>query len=181
MEFYIAQGIGLIVTGLSLIGQHFKKMHWIVLTEVMMNVLCAVQYLLLPDGTSGMWVSIIASANAMSMLICGKFGNPDDRKLPNILCVVFAAAQLAVGIRNIHVWYDALPVMGAMIFAVTILQTKPFRYRVLRIVNGIVWSIYGLCVGAYTGILTQMLGVFSAVAAIWRLDIKKKEKDTIVI
>ena len=178
MEFYIAQAIGLVVTGMSLIAQHFKKMHWIMLAEVVMNVLSAAQYLLL-DGMSGMWVSVIASANALSMLAYCKFGDGEKKTIPNILCVVFAAAQLAVGIGNIHVWYDAIPVIGAMIFAVSMLLAKPFMYRILRIVNGVNWTIYCLCTGAYTMILTQALGVISAVTAIIRLDIKKKAKDTI--
>ncbi len=72
-------------------------------------------------------------------------------------------------------WYDAIPVLGAMIFAVSML----FMYRVLRITNGVNWTVYCLCTGAYTMILTQALGIVSAVTAIIRLDIKKKEKDTI--
>jgi len=174
MAFYIAQVIGLVVTGLSLAAQHFKKMHWIMLAEVGMNILSAVQYLLL-DGMSGMYVSIIASANALSMLAYCKFGDGEKRLIPNILCIVFAAAQLTVGVGNIHVWYDAIPVLGAMIFAVSMLLARPFMYRILRIVNGIIWTIYCLCTGAYTMILTQALGIVSALTAIIRLDIKKKD------
>lgn len=76
---------------MSLVAQHFKKMHWIMLAEVDMNLLSAVQYMLL-DGMSGMWVSVIASANAMSMLAYLKFGDGEKKTIPNILCVVFAAA-----------------------------------------------------------------------------------------
>ena len=173
MEFYIAQAIGLCITVMSILVQHFKKMHWIVAMEALMNGMAAVQYLLL-DGMSGMWVSVIASANALSMLAYCKFGDEKKHTIPNILCVVFAAAQLAVGVGNIHVWYDAIPVIGAMIFAVSMLLAKPLMYRILRIVNGVNWTVYCLCTGAYTMILTQMLGVISAVTAIIRLDIKKK-------
>lgn len=174
MEFYIAQVIGLVVTGMSLLAQHFKKMHWIMLAEVGMNLLSAVQYMLL-DGASGMWVSVIASANALSMLAYCKFGDGKKKTIPNILCIVFATAQLAVGVGNIHVWYDAIPVLGAMIFAVSMLLSRPFMYRVLRIANGVNWTVYCLCTGAYTMILTQALGIVSAVTAIIRLDIKKKK------
>ena len=55
-------------------------------------------------------------------------------------------------------------------------QPSPFFYRVCRIINGTVWTVYCVCTGAYTMILTQVLGIVSAVTAIWRLDIKKKKE-----
>ena len=178
MEFYIAQAIGLCITVMSILVQHAKKMHWIVTVEALMNGMAAVQYLLL-DGMSGMWVSLIASANAICMLGYVKFGNPDRRKIPNILCIVFAAAHIAMGVRSIYVWYDVIPVVAAVVFTVAMVQPSPFFYRVCRIINGAIWTIYCVCAGAYTMILTQVLGMVSAATAIWRLDIKKKEKDTI--
>ena len=178
MEFYIAQAIGLCITVMSMVVQHFKKMHWIVAMEALMNGLAAVQYFLL-DGMSGMWVSLIASANAICMMGYVKFGNQESRKIPNILCVVFAAAHIAMGVQNIHRWYDVIPVAAAIVFTVSMVQPSPFFYRICRIFNGGIWTVYCVCAGAYTMILTQVLGMVSAGTAIWRLDIKKKEKDTI--
>ena len=175
MEFYIAQAIGLCITIMSILVQHFKKMHWIVAMEALMNGMAAVQYLLL-DGMSGMWVSLIASANAICMLGYVKFGNQESRKIPNILCIVFAAAHIAMGVQSIHVWYDVIPVAAAIVFTVAMVQPSPFFYRVCRIINGTVWTVYCVCTGAYTMILTQVLGIVSAVTAIWRLDIKKKKE-----
>lgn len=175
MEFYIAQAIGLCITVMSILVQHFKKMHWIVAMEALMNGMAAVQYLLL-DGMSGMWVSLIASANALCMMGYVKFGNQESRKIPNILCLVFAAAHIAMGVQSIHVWYDVIPVAAAIVFTVAMVQPSPFFYRVCRIINGSVWTVYCVCAGAYTMILTQVLGIVSAVTAIWRLDIKKKRE-----
>ena len=178
MEFYIAQAIGLVIAGLSLIIQHFKKMPTIVAMEVLMNFMAGVQYLLL-DGLSGACISMVGSVNALCMLIYVKVGDPEKRFVPNLLCILLGVIHVAIGLWSFRAWYDVFPILGAIFATLSVVQAKPMYYRIFRIGNGISWIVYCLFSSAYTMILMQALGIFSGVTAILRLDIKKKEKNTI--
>jgi len=80
MNFYIAQAVGLVITGLAIAVQHFKKMQLIVWIEFLMNVLTAVQYGLL-GGLSGAYVSIAAIVHTTALMLYDKFGDPEKRKI----------------------------------------------------------------------------------------------------
>jgi len=178
MEFYIAQAIGLVVTGLSLVVQHFKKMHRILVMEALVNFLAGVQYLLLA-GYSGACISMIGSVNVLCMLAYRKFGNQDSRFVPNLMCVVFGVIHIAFGVWSAYAWYDVFPILGAVFATLAVVQSKAGYYRILRVANAAVWITYCVCSGAYTMILMQSLSICSGVAAILRLDVKRKEKDTV--
>lgn len=178
MSFFIAQAIGLVITGMTLVVQHFKKMHHILAMEFLMNGMAAVQYFLL-DGMSGAWVSLIASVKILCVLICTKISSRNSKFVSNLLYGVFTAINVTVGILNIHAWYDVFPVLGCLVGAAAMLQSKAGNYRVLRITNAVVWIVYCVCAQAYSMILMQILCIVSGVSAILRLDVKKKEKDTI--
>ena len=178
MEFYIAQAIGLAVTGISLVTQYFKKMPLIVAMEVLINFLVAVQYFLL-DGVSGACISTIGTVNALCMLVYVKLGDPEKRFVPNLLCVVFGVIHVAFGVWSFHAWYDVFPILGAVFGTLSVVQAKAAGYRLMRAGNAAAWIVYCACSGAYTMILMQGLGLCSCIAAILRLDIKKKEKNTI--
>ncbi len=177
MAFLIAQVIGLVISGLTLVVQQFKKMTRILVVECLMNGLAALQYFLL-DGMSGAWVSLIASVKILCMLICAKIDSRNSKRISNVLFGVFTAINVTVGVLNIHAWFDAFPVIGCLVGAAAVLQSKAGNYRILRVTNAVVWIVYCVCAQAYTMILMQILCIISAVTAIIRLDIKKK-KDTV--
>ena len=51
---------------------------------------------------------------------------------------------------------------------------KAAGYRLMRAGNAAAWIVYCACSGAYTMILMQGLGLCSCIAAILRLDVKRK-------
>ena len=174
----IAEGIGLAVVVLSLVIQQFKKMQWILFVEMLLNFMAAMAELLKQGKmTSGAVVLLVATVNILIMLIYNRFGNAEDRRFPNVVCIVFAVLHIVIGSLSIRCWYDVLPVVGAALSSVMVLQTKARNYRIMRIANGTLWiSYYLLSAGAFTLILNQALCMISALTAIWRLDIKKKKE-----
>ena len=177
----IAEGIGLAIVALSLVTQQFKKMSRILAMEILLNFMAGFsEFLKVGHMTSGAWVCLVASVNAVLMWGYMTFGNADDRRIPNILCVVFALLHIAIGTLSAARWYDVFSIVGAALSSVAALQTKARNYRIMRIVNGGMWITYHAIAGnPYSLILNQLLCIISALTAIWRLDIKKKEKDTI--
>ena len=177
----IAEGIGLAIVVLSLVTQQFKKMSRILMMEILLNFMAGLsEFLKVGHMTSGAWVCLVASVNALVMLLYMTFGKEDDRRIPNILCVVFAVLHIVIGGLSAARWYDVFSVAGAALSSVAALQTKARNYRIMRITNGCLWITYhGIAGNPYSLILNQLLCIISAVAAIIRLDIRKKEKDTI--
>lgn len=177
----LAEGIGLAIIGLSLVVQQFKKMSRILAMEILLNFMAGLaEYLKVRQMTAGVLVCLIASVNALVMLIYARFGKTDDRRIPNVLCVVFAVLHITIGALSAARWYDVFSVAGAALSSVAALQTKARNYRIMRITNGGLWITYHAIAGnPYSLILNQLLCIISAVLAIIRLDIKKKEKETI--
>ena len=174
MSFYIAQAVGLVITGLALAVQHFKKMQVIVVIEFLMNVLTAVQYYLL-GSISGAYVSIAATVHTAALVLYDKFGNQESRKVPSVICALFAAIYVAIGVCSFGSWYDIFPVVATVLFSLSVVQTKSSNYRIIRIINAVVWIVYCLCSRAYSLILAHALGIVSGITAIIRLDIKKEK------
>ena len=174
MTFYIAQAVGLVITGLALAVQHFKKMQIIVAIEFLMNLLTAVQYYLL-GGISGAYVSIAAIVHTAALMAYDKFGDQSSRKIPNIICGLFAAIYVAIGVCSFSSWFDIFPVVATVLFSLSVVQTKSSNYRIIRIINAVVWIVYCLCSRAYSLILAHALGIVSGITAILRLDVKKEK------
>ena len=55
-------------------------------------------------------------------------------------------------------------------------QEKSSNYRVFMVLNGVLWSIYDVSVGAYTMILSHAVTAISATIGIIRLDLKKENR-----
>lgn len=174
MSFYIAQAVGLVITGLAIAVQHFKKMRLIVLIEFLMNVLTAVQYWLL-GGLSGAYVSIAAIVHTTALMLYDKFGDSEKRKIPNFICGFFVGIYIAIGIYSFKSWFDIFPVAATVLFSLSVLQTKSSGYRLFQIGKGTVWIVYCLCSQAYSLILAHALSIVSGITAIIRLDVKRKE------
>ena len=56
------------------------------------------------------------------------------------------------------------------------MQKKPSRYRIIILLNGAVWIVYDIFMGAYTMLASHIFTVASALLGIIRLDVLKKEK-----
>lgn len=179
MMLLIAEGIGLAIVALSLVVQQFKKMSRILAMEILLNFMAGMaEYLKVQQMTSGVLVCLVASVNALVMLIYATFSKTDDRRIPNVLCVVFAVLHIVIGALSAARWYDVFSVAGAAMSAVATLQTKARNYRIMRITNGALWITYHAVAGnPYSLILNQLLCIVSAVTAIIRLDVKHKKQE----
>ena len=81
---------------------------------------------------------------------------------------------MACSVATLKGWLDLVPMLAAVLCAIGLAQKKPKNYRIVLLLNGIIWLIYDVFVGAYTMLASHIITVGSALLGIIRLDILKK-------
>ena len=76
---------------------------------------------------------------------------------------------------------DIIPAIAAVLFAVSVVQSKSWKYRIIMFANSILWLLYDIIILAPIPMLiTHCTGVISVIVGIIRLDlwkwIEKKNK-----
>ncbi len=168
--FLIAQAIGPVTTVMSIVSAQFKKLTPILLSELMMNALVALSYILL-GGLSGSYICIAASVQT---LVCYFFARREV-KVPRALTAAFVAMYIVITIITWQGPLDILPGVCAVMFALSVVQDNPAGYRIYMGVNSLLWIIYDIVILAYSMVITHGLLLISIIIAILRHDIQKKK------
>ncbi len=168
--FYIAQGVGILSIGVSILLQQLKSVKHILIGNVAINLLGMLNYLLL-GGLSGAWICVAASVQAVVIFFLNRSEN--GKNLRKWLMLLFCAIYI-VGTWIVYQDIgDLFSCVGALIYVASILQTNSMKYRFLSVPNAIVWIVYDIFTMAYTHLLSQTLKLCSAVIGILRLDLPK--------
>ena len=173
MEFYIAQGIGVITAIVAVFMMQLKNLKWILLCQLLANLLTAISYALL-GGLSGAGISIIAIVQSIVMF----FYNKKGRK-PHLWVVgLFIISYVVCSIIYYKTFIDVFPAISAVCFAISISVTTPFMSRVCYSFNPIFWVIYDISTKAYGNFLIHASVFISTVVALIRVDgiFKRKNK-----
>ena len=166
--FYIAQGIGVLCVVLSMCIQQFKDIRYIQIGNVAINLLIALQYLLL-NALSGAWVCVVAAVQSVVMFLLNRKENKLRNWINLLFCVIYIAGTWAVytGIK------DLFSCAGALFFALAITQKSSGKYRLFGAGNAAVWIVYNIYTMAYVALINQLLKLGSIIVAVIRLDIPK--------
>ncbi len=171
MSYFIAaQLVGILTAVVSIIIVQFKKIRWILVGEVFSNLLIAVSYALV-GGWSGASLCFAASIHT----ITAYFFSKSDKRYPIILTVLFEAVYIACSVFSYKGIDDALSCVAALLFGLAIVQKNASKYRILMLINSILWIIYDISTGALTNIFTHGFLTVSILFAMLRLDLKKKK------
>ena len=77
-------------------------------------------------------------------------------------------------------WLALLPLTGMILTTFALSCDRPFRVRLLSLINQPFWLIYNLCSGSISGVACETLNILSTVVAMLRLDLpayrQKKKK-----
>jgi len=87
-------------------------------------------------------------------------------------------AYLLCSVLTFKGWLDLVPMVAAVLCALGISQKKPTNYRILILLNGAVWTVYDVAIGAYAMLAGHMFTVLSALSGIIRFDLLKKAEKT---
>lgn len=169
--FLFSQLCGLIVSVAAITSMQLKNIKWILVCQLICNGIGALSYILL-GGLSGCGIYLVALAQS----IIYYFFRVRNKKAPIVLSIAFLCAYLICSATTFKSSIDFISALAALSCALSIMQEKPSLYRVFMLLNGAIWMIYDMGVGAYTMIISHIATTLSAAVGIIRLDIKKDVK-----
>lgn len=169
MEFWFSQICGIIVSVAAIVSMQLSKMPSILACLIICNGVGALSYVAV-GGLSGCSIYIVALVQVVAYYILRK-------KLTHIPLWIggcFVAAYIICSITTYVSPVDLISAAASLTCAFALIQEKPSYYRIFMLLNGLIWVIYDVSVGAYTMIISHIVTAASAGVGIIRLDLKKK-------
>ncbi len=161
---YIAgQLVGILVTVTVIIIQQLKKRTQILWASVLVNILGALNVLLLDGLGSGVTVNFVAILQILIALWHEK-KNTQESLFEKI---IFFILYVGVGVMSYTSPLDILAILAAVFYMVAMLQKKEQNIRLFLLANMTSWTIYHGILRS-TGIFAQLAGIISAVIALIR-------------
>lgn len=165
MNFIIAQIISILTTATAVLSMQFKGIKPILICQILSNLFCATTYILL-GGYSGSIICLIAIAQCLVV-----FAYNAKKIKPHLwVILVFIALYVATSAILFQSFADVFSAMGAVIFAIGIVQKKASATRRWYVANPVCWILYDIFTMAYGNILTHGIIFISTLLAIIRLD-----------
>lgn len=173
MEFNLAFILGLLASTVALISLQLKDMRLVLVCQVICNGAGALSYIL-SGGFSGCGIYIIAVLQCLIFYIF----RAKKIEAPTFMAYVFAVGYLICSAFTYKGLLDIISAIAALTCAFGMAQKNPSKYRLLMLLNGIIWLIYDIALPAtITMALSHIITSASAVIGIVRLDIlAKKDK-----
>lgn len=172
--FLVAQALGIIVTVIGVVGVQFTAIRKILFSQILINAILAVNFLLLPAGRSGAFICLVGVAQTTCNFLFACRG----KEAPKYTLWIFLLGYTACAIYTFDGPISILPFLCSVLFAVAVMQTRPAAYRICILLNSIIWVIYDWQAAAYTSMLTHGFILISTLVAILSKDINKKTEDT---
>ena len=166
MEFVIAQGISVLTTVFAVLSMQFKGMRAVLLCQLLCNLFCASSYILL-GAYSGSIICLIAIFQCLAIFAYNAKGNQP----PRVLLLVFIACYVAASAFLFQSFADLFSAMGAVFFAIGMVQKKASAARLWYVANPVCWMVYDLFSMAYGNLITHGIILLSTVIGIIRLDL----------
>lgn len=170
---YIAgQIVGVFVTIMVIVIQQLKSRKQILWASVFVNMLGALNVLLLDGFGSGVTVNFVAIAQILVAL----WHEKKNTKEGLIEKIIFLALYVGVGVISYTSPLDILAILAAVFYMVAMLQKKEQNIRLCLLTNMTSWTIYHGILRS-TGIFAQLAGIVSAVIALYRYRQKGKKAE----
>ena len=168
MEFVVSQILGIIVSIAAILSMQLKNIKSILVCQLVCNGFGALSYILV-GGLSGCGIYCVA---ILQTIICFGF-NVKNKKIPGLLVALFACAFLVCSLTTYKALQDIISAVAALTCAFALAQSKARGYRIFMLLNGLIWMLYDVSVGAYTMIISHVVTFASAIIGMIRLDFKR--------
>lgn len=169
MEFIISQLCGFAVSVAAILSMQLKNIKHILICQLVCNFLGAISYIML-GGFSGCGIYIAACVQTVLYYVF----NLKNIKPHALFTVFFMAVFLMCSIATYQGFEDVISAVAALTCAMALSRTKPSGYRFFMLLNGLLWLIYDLCMGAYGMMFSHIVTMCSAAVGIIRLDLKRR-------
>lgn len=169
----IAHILGVIGLIFLLISLQINNKSKILLSRVISNVFTCSQYFLLGAFSAGFM-------SCISLIRCSVFYYYEDKKkkmTPTYLFVILLIVPVIISFFTFSDIFSIFPIICTVAYTYSMWQKNLTQYRVIAVVCSVLWITYNLHVGVYASLVGNVLELINAVIAIFRFDIKKKDKE----
>ena len=163
----VAFSISIAALILEIAIYQFKGMKAIVIGQCASNFLILLTYAL-GDGLSG--AAVCAVATIHTFLIYWLY-QKKDKDIPAWFVAAFVAVYIICSVFTYKGMIDLIPTAAAVLFALSVVQSKSWKYRIIILANSLLWIAYDVIISAPVPMLvTHAIAVVSVVVGIIRLD-----------
>ena len=161
--YWTGQAIGILVTIGAIINLQLKKKQHMYILSIVVNILSALNILLLDGFSSGVIICLVADIQIAMAIWHDK--KQTQAKLPEQ--IIFFALYVAGGLLGFNTWIDILSIVAAALYMFAMFQKKEQNIRLFLLGNMATWTVYHAILGS-TAIFAQLAGIVSSVIALIR-------------
>ena len=161
--YYIGQIVGILVTIGAIVNLQLKKKQHMYILSIIVNILSALNILLLDGFSSGVIICLVADIQIVLAIWHDK--KQTDVKLPEK--IIFFILYVAGGLIGFKTWPDVLSIVAAALYMFAMFQKKEQHIRLFLMGNMATWTVYHAILGS-TAIFAQLAGIISSVIALIR-------------
>lgn len=169
MAYYIGQIIGLFVTAGAIINLQLKKKKHMFILSTVVNVLSALNILLLDGFSSGVIICLVA----VIQIFVAMWHEKQQTDVKPIEQIIFLVLYVAGGLLGFKAWIDILSIVAAVLYMLAMFQKKEQHIRLFLLGNMATWTVYHAVLGS-TAIFAQLAGIVSSIIALYRY--RKQDK-----
>lgn len=161
--YYIGQAVGILVTIGAVVNLQLKKKQHMYILSIIVNILSALNILLLGGFSSGVLICLVADIQIAMAIWHDK--KQTEARLPEQL--IFLALYVVSGLLGFNTWIDVLSIVAAVLYMLAMFQKKEQNIRLFLLGNMATWTVYHAVLGS-TAIFAQLAGIVSSVIALVR-------------
>lgn len=161
----VIQGIGIIAWAMLVLSYYRKDTNHILVFQIIGTVLYCLHY-----GLLGAWSGLFICAFE-TIFDFGYYKTDKDK----YIYLASVPIRIIGGLVGFHIWTDILPILASLTDGYTL--TKKKKIVVFgAVISYTLWVIYDLCVGSYSGALTDGIIVLSNLSILlFNFDIFNRE------
>lgn len=161
--YYIGQIVGILVTIGAIVNLQLKKKQHMYILSIIVNILSALNILLLDGFSSGVIICLVADIQIVLAIL-------HDKKQTEVHLaekIIFFVLYVAGGLLGFKTWIDILSIVAAALYMFAMFQKKEQHIRLFLMGNMATWTVYHAILGS-TAIFAQIAGIISSVIALIR-------------
>lgn len=171
LEFWIAQGVAIIICILTSLSYFYKKKTSYLLTQFVVNLLYCIQYVLL-----GAIPAAVNNVIALVKYIIFYKSAKENKKNPVWQVILFSIISLVCGLIVLDSIDGLVPVVTTLMFTYAVWQDNPVVLRIVVILCNLLWIMYNFNVKAYVSAVYSLIELIISLITLIMLVKKSKEK-----
>ena len=175
MLYIIGQVLGICSTICTIILPFFKKKWQILVANILVNLLIALNFVLIGKIGSAAFLCLVAVVQSIVSMSHDKKGTPIslfEKVLFLCLYVGFGFFGIVTApgfepVINATNLLELMPIVGALMLMFSVFSKSEQTMRKFLLVNATIWTIYTAIVGS-TAFFTNLVCMISTASALWK-------------